>query len=75
MPADRLATGWLLAAVMSAKDCDEYEEKCPYQLPIRELLDEKLVFYEKASKTEGLGESWSSRGLEQIDPMERPGRC
>jgi predicted aldo/keto reductase-like oxidoreductase len=58
MPADRLATGWLLDAVAGARDCiecGECEEKCPYQLPIRELLSENIAFYEEALRAEGLG--------------------
>lgn len=58
MPADRLATGWLLDAVTGARDCiecGECEEKCPYRLPIRELLSENIAFYEQALHTQGLG--------------------
>jgi predicted aldo/keto reductase-like oxidoreductase len=37
--------------VESGKTCIEYgtcEEKCPYQLPIREMIAENIAFYERA---------------------------
>ena len=29
-------------------ECGECEEKCPYHLPIREMLKEGIAFYERA---------------------------
>jgi predicted aldo/keto reductase-like oxidoreductase len=41
--------GYVKNAVESARNClqcGECEEKCPYQLPIREMIVENLAFYE-----------------------------
>jgi predicted aldo/keto reductase-like oxidoreductase len=49
LPAERLFTGGLAEAVESARhcvQCGECEEKCPYQLPIREMLVENVAFYD-----------------------------
>ncbi len=57
MPAEMMATGWLAEAAASARDCiecGECEEKCPYYLPIREMLGENIAFYEEALQTEGV---------------------
>jgi predicted aldo/keto reductase-like oxidoreductase len=48
-PVDRFAGGWIAQGVESARqciECGECEEKCPYLLPIREMLVENLEFYE-----------------------------
>jgi predicted aldo/keto reductase-like oxidoreductase len=48
-PADRFSTGWLAEAMYSAEsciECGECEEKCPYALPIREMLVEHVAFYQ-----------------------------
>ncbi len=57
IPAERLAAGWLAEAAASARgciECGECEEKCPYQLPIREMLVENIAFYEEGLRAEGL---------------------
>ena len=49
LPAERLFTGWVAEAIESARhcvQCGECEEKCPYRLPIREMLVENTEFYE-----------------------------
>ena len=49
LPAERLFTGWIAEAVESAEnciECGECEEKCPYHLPIREMIVENMAFYE-----------------------------
>lgn len=41
------------SSVESAKNCikcGEGEKKCPYQLPIREMIDENIAFYERVAK-------------------------
>jgi len=41
--------GYVKAGVKSAENCNECgecEEKCPFQLPIREMVRENLKFYE-----------------------------
>jgi predicted aldo/keto reductase-like oxidoreductase len=58
MPVAILTTGWLAEAVACARDCiecGECEEKCPYHLPIREMLVENIAFYEAALRAEGVG--------------------
>ena len=51
LPAEGLVTGWITEAVESAEgciECGECEEKCPYHLPIREMIAENIEFYEHA---------------------------
>jgi hypothetical protein len=51
-PRERFAGGWIAEAMYSARDCvecGECEEKCPYHLPIREMLVENLAFYERVT--------------------------
>jgi predicted aldo/keto reductase-like oxidoreductase len=58
MPASTLAGDWFAEAVDCARDCiecGECEEKCPYQLPIREMLVESIAFYEEALRSQGAG--------------------
>jgi predicted aldo/keto reductase-like oxidoreductase len=43
---------WVAEAVESAKNCiqcGECEEKCPYNLPIREMIEENIAFYERVA--------------------------
>jgi predicted aldo/keto reductase-like oxidoreductase len=48
-PAERFYSGRFPAVVARAKEClecGECEERCPYHLPIREMLVENVAFYE-----------------------------
>jgi predicted aldo/keto reductase-like oxidoreductase len=48
-PIERFSTGWIAEGMKSAKnciECGECEEKCPYHLPIREMIVENVAFYE-----------------------------
>lgn len=50
-PPQHFATGWLSLGVESAGrciECGECEDKCPYHLPIREMIAENIEFYERA---------------------------
>jgi predicted aldo/keto reductase-like oxidoreductase len=58
MPVERLTTGNLAAALQTGRNCTECgqcEEKCPYQLPIREMIAEYMAVYEETLQAEGLG--------------------
>jgi len=51
LPAERMVTGWIAEALESARDCSECgecEERCPYHLPIQEMIVENIEFYENA---------------------------
>ena len=51
LPAGRLLEDWIAEAVKSAEnciECGECEEKCPYHLPVREMIAESIKFYEAA---------------------------
>jgi predicted aldo/keto reductase-like oxidoreductase len=48
-PVERLTTGWISESMETAQnciECGECEEKCPYLLPIREMIVENAAFYE-----------------------------
>jgi predicted aldo/keto reductase-like oxidoreductase len=49
--------GYVNNAVESARNCiqcGECEEKCPYQLPIREMIAENMAFYERVAAEHGV---------------------
>jgi predicted aldo/keto reductase-like oxidoreductase len=50
-PVERMARGWLAEGAKSGRhciECRECEDKCPYHLPIRDMIRENLEFYERA---------------------------
>jgi predicted aldo/keto reductase-like oxidoreductase len=51
-PEERLFSDWIAGAMATGKDCTECgecEEKCPYHLPIREMIVEYMDVYESLS--------------------------
>ncbi|MBN1978894.1 MAG: aldo/keto reductase [Anaerolineae bacterium] len=49
-PRERLFEGWIADAIATGENCiacGECEEKCPYHLPIREMIAENLALYER----------------------------
>ena len=47
--AESFSSGWIARGVESARnctECGECEKKCPYHLPIREMIVENLEFYD-----------------------------
>jgi hypothetical protein len=58
-PPARFFNGFVAEAIESARhcgDCGECEDRCPYHLPIREMLAENVAFYDRvASAREAKG--------------------
>jgi predicted aldo/keto reductase-like oxidoreductase len=51
-PRERLLEGWVADAIGTGEnciECGECEEKCPYHLPIREMIVEYMEIYESLS--------------------------
>jgi len=49
-PPAGFTAGWIAEAVESGRncvECGECEEKCPYHLPIRDMLSENMAFYDR----------------------------
>jgi predicted aldo/keto reductase-like oxidoreductase len=50
LPRQTFTSGWVANVAKTAADCiecGECEEKCPYQLPIREMVRESIQVYER----------------------------
>jgi predicted aldo/keto reductase-like oxidoreductase len=50
------AESWFSRAVLTGRDCiecGECEERCPYRLPIREMVAENLAFCERLARAPG----------------------
>ncbi|MEI8191027.1 MAG: aldo/keto reductase, partial [candidate division NC10 bacterium] len=55
-PPQRFFTGFVADAVAGARrcaECGECEGRCPYHLPIREMLTENLAFYDSVAPKAG----------------------
>ncbi len=53
LPVDRLFSGWLVGAMEKASnctECGECEERCPYHLPIREMIAQNVKWYQEEKK-------------------------
>jgi predicted aldo/keto reductase-like oxidoreductase len=51
-PPERFFAGFVAEAIESARrcgDCGECEDRCPYHLPIREMLAENAAFFDRAA--------------------------
>jgi len=54
-PLEEFLSGWMAEAAESGKNCvqcGECERKCPYHLPIREMIAENMAFYESVAQRE-----------------------
>jgi predicted aldo/keto reductase-like oxidoreductase len=54
-PKERLFEGWIADAIATGEaciECGECEEKCPYHLPIREMIVEHMELYESLAAGE-----------------------
>ena len=53
MPPERVFTGWIAEALekaASCTECGECEERCPYHLPIREVIADRAQWYQEEKK-------------------------
>ncbi len=53
LPPQRMFSGWIsegMERATTCTDCGDCEEKCPYELPIREIIAERAEWYQEAKK-------------------------
>ena len=53
MPPERIFTGWIAEALekaASCTECGECEERCPYHLPIREVIADRAQWYHEEKR-------------------------
>lgn len=53
MPPERLFHGWVdvvLSKAAECNECGECEERCPYHLPIRQMIAEEVAWYQEAKR-------------------------
>lgn len=56
LPPDQFFTGWIAEAIekgFSCSDCGDCEERCPYHLPIRQIMAENLEWYKREKARSG----------------------
>jgi predicted aldo/keto reductase-like oxidoreductase len=68
-----LTWGYVQNGVDSYKkcvQCGECEKKCPFQLPIREMMAENIKFYETLVPNKGMGKnSWPTLGMKTLSVL------
>ncbi|MCP4536488.1 MAG: aldo/keto reductase [Chloroflexi bacterium] len=51
-PREEMLSGWIEETIGSGRNCvqcGECEPKCPYHLPIREMIEENIAFFERVT--------------------------
>ena len=53
LPPQRMFSGWIsegMERAATCTECGDCEERCPYELPIREIIAERTQWYQEAKK-------------------------
>ena len=56
LPADQFFSGWIAEAIekgLSCSHCGDCEERCPYHLPIQDIMEENLEWYQREKSRAG----------------------
>ena len=56
LPADQFFSGWIAEAIekgFSCSHCGDCEERCPYHLPIQDIMEENLEWYKEEKSKAG----------------------